>query len=195
MVILPTDSSAFAASPSANPATRVCFAIGGQRLICYPGGGRVRVSADNCLLTRPATSSSSPKERTILGVPVLRTIFAIAIAFSVALAPVALARATMQMRADMQVAESPDLAADSEMADCHGTMKPPAAKDCPCCDTHPKAPCSDKADCLLKCGTLMLGVLLVSAESPPVSPGHSCPADPQKPPDWTCGPPAPPPRA
>ena len=126
--------------------------------------------------------------------PVLRVTFAIVIAWSVALAPVSLAWAATQMRMGMHVAAPADMAADPNMADCHGKKKPAPAKSCPCCDTQPKAPCSDKCDCLLKCGTLMLGVLLVSAESRPDAPGHNRPAEPEKPPDWISGPPAPPPR-
>jgi len=128
-------------------------------------------------------------------VSVFRTTFAIVIALSAALAPVTLGRAAMQMRTQMLAAAAADMAAHADMADCHGTTKPAAAKDCPCCDTQPKASCSDKCDCLLKCGTLMLGVFLVSTESRSPAPGHSQPAEPQKPPDWTSGPPAPPPRA
>jgi hypothetical protein len=135
-------------------------------------------------------------EEIFSGVAALRTIFAIAIAFSVALAPVTIARAAMQMQAAMDAAASAhDVATHPDMSDCHESMKPAAAKDCPCCDTQPKAPCSDKADCLFKCGTVMLGVLTVSTESRPDAPRHGHPGDPQKPPDWMFGPPAPPPRA
>ena len=126
--------------------------------------------------------------------PVLRAIFAIVIALSVAVAPVTVAWAALRMGTEMQMVASAQMAADSDMADCHRTMKPAPAKDCSCCDTQPKAPCSDKTDCLLKCGTLMLGVLLVSDDSVPDTLAHSRPADPQKPPDWTSRPPAPPPR-
>jgi len=87
-------------------------------------------------------------ERINSGVPGLRAIFASVIAISVAFAPVTLARAAMQMHTEMHAAASADMAADTDMADCHGTMNPGAGKDHPCCDQPPKAPCADKSDCL-----------------------------------------------
>jgi uncharacterized membrane protein len=51
------------------------------------------------------------------------------IALSVAFAPVTLAWATMQMHTEMHVAGSADMAADADMADCHGMMQPEHAKE------------------------------------------------------------------
>jgi hypothetical protein len=88
------------------------------------------------------------------------------------------------------------MAADAMNDDCHKSMQPAKAKHCPCCDTPPKkAPCQDGAACLTKCGMHVLAILAPSSDDRFYLVEQYWPAVPEKPPDWSVIPPAPPPRA
>ena len=69
------------------------------------------------------------------------------------------------------------------------------SKSCPCCDTQSKAACPDFAACLAKCSTSVLAVLVPEQGMCLNVVRHVRPADPEKPPDWACRPPSPPPKA
>jgi len=124
----------------------------------------------------------------------LRVILAILIAVSLALTPVTSALAALHMADQLARSAHADMAA-AAMSDCHGSMQPAKAKDCPCCDTpSKKAPCQDGAACLINCGMHVLAILAPSSGDVFRRLEQYWPADPEKPPDWSITPPAPPPR-
>lgn len=126
----------------------------------------------------------------------LRTILAILIALSLSLAPVASAWAAMQMHAGME--QDAATATDSEDAmssDCMKAMQGKAHKGCDCCDTQSKAACPDTAACLAKCGSSVLAVLTPELITHREIVRHHHPKPPEKPPDRTIRPPAPPPKS
>src|SRR5262245_48066744 len=115
---------------------------------------------------------------------------------SLTLPPVTSARATMRMADQLAQSAHAAMAVGDAMSDCHGAMQPAKAKDCPCCDTPlKKAPCKDGAACLVKCGMHILAILEPSSGGVFWPLEQYWPADPEKPPDWSVTPPAPPPRA
>jgi hypothetical protein len=124
----------------------------------------------------------------------LRTVLAILIALSLTITPMASAWAAVRTPVGAAVTAHADMA-PAEMSDCHKAMQPAKTKDCTCCDTPSKAPCPDSGACLIKCGMHVLAVLVPSSESRLIVVRHDLPADPEKPPDWSLSPPAPPPRA
>lgn len=132
----------------------------------------------------------------------LRAILAMLIALSLTLVPITSAWAATQMRESMQ---STDAAAATEdaMSDCMKAMQAQqrAQQDqaqehnCPCCDTPAKGACPDVGACLAKCSVHLIAVLEPAGVFRPPIIRHHRPADPQKPPEWSRAPPAPPPRA
>ena len=124
----------------------------------------------------------------------LRTILAILIALSLAVAPLASAWAG----APTTGATSVNMASeDGAVMDC-AKMGMAAEKsgtdfDCPCCDT--KSKCADMTACLMKCSTQVIGIVMPAVRLAAIIGHHDRPADPQEPPDWSMRPPAPPPRA
>jgi hypothetical protein len=129
--------------------------------------------------------------------PRLRVILAMLIAMSLALSPVASARAMINMAGQQAQSAHKNMAGADAMSDCHGSMQPVKAKHCPCCDTHKpaKAPCQDGGDCLIKCGMHVLAILAPSRDNSFYLAEQYWPAEPEKPPDRFVRPPAPPPRS
>lgn len=129
----------------------------------------------------------------------MRALFAVLIAFAVALAPVSSAWAALQVRASMDTVTASDLAtSDAEMSDCMKAMQTqgqPQDQSCPCCDTPSKAPCAGSGACLAKCSVQVIAAFACSAELRSLVGRLNWPVQSNKPPDWAFAPPAPPPRA
>jgi hypothetical protein len=125
----------------------------------------------------------------------IRAIFAILISLSLVFAPVTSAWAVGQMSQAMAMGAEMNTAAPSEHGDCHKAMKPPAPKNCACCDTHAKSPFPSADTCIAKCSMHILAILAPTSEGYLVVVRYSGPTEPEKPPDWRLSPPAPPPRA
>lgn len=125
----------------------------------------------------------------------LRFIFAVLIALSLTVTPMASAWAAAAMPAHHAAAVVPADEMTADMSDCAKMMAPAKTKDCACCDAPAKAPCPDGAACLMKCGAHVLGVLIPPGEFAfRYGIAHERQGDPDKPPDWSLRPPAPPPR-
>lgn len=136
----------------------------------------------------------------------LRTIVAILVALTVAVAPLASATAAVHVAAstghDPRSAASmtqghagltaaANDTADRDMADCTSMMKTAAGTaDCPCCDTENSCP---PDLCLFKCFKVLSGIL-----APAVLRDRAAavlfPGGPRRPPDWIDSPQPPPPR-
>jgi len=130
----------------------------------------------------------------------LRAFFAVMIALSLSLAPIATARAMMLMHgaADAQTTAMEDAAAhDAEMSDCMKAMQAQSSEtvpDCGCCDTPAKSPCPDNGGCAAKCNS-SIAAILPSAAIPSLDLlARHVVAVSREPPDWRSSPPAPPPR-
>ena len=121
------------------------------------------------------------------------------IALSVAVAPIASARASMHAGQSNSGHEEgvsqPTPAAGTtmdmaDMADCHKAMK--SSSDCPCCDA--KAKCPADAPCMVKC-CKVLGTFIGMTRLVRLAIEHDRPGEPEQPPEWASKPPSPPPRA
>lgn len=124
---------------------------------------------------------------------------------SLTFAPITAARAAMQMHVDMAtedaVTEHHGMQSGAEITDCMKAMqgvngeKGSSDKNCPCCDTPAKGTCPDIAGCLAKCSINVALILLPSSSNAPERQHYGGPPEPQKLPDWSFKPPAPPPKA
>lgn len=130
----------------------------------------------------------------------LRKLLSALIVLALVSAPVASAHAAFAMLPQSHPAAvtAPDAAAQDVagtdgMSDCMKAMQKAPAKDCGCCDT--KSQCPDGGACLVKCSNHVLAVATAPAAFGMGQRETVIPAEPQRPPDWSLRPPAPPPRA
>jgi hypothetical protein len=121
---------------------------------------------------------------------IIRTVLAISISITLALAPVPSSFATPQVTG-MVGKMGADAAIGMEDLDCHKAMDG-ANSDCKCCDT--KSMCPDPATCMTKCGKLLDAAKLLAKVALSNFAGYLRIA-PEKPPNWGRTPPSPPPRS
>ncbi len=131
---------------------------------------------------------------------IVRTILAVLIAVSLALAPGLSAVAAAHENAATTVPASADAGANAstELSDCMKAMAGDAATGdatkggCTCCDT--KSKCPDQATCMSKC-CKVLAVVKPAGKRIALTTIQYRHAEPAKPPEWLSTPPAPPPRS
>lgn len=140
-----------------------------------------------------------------MNLTILRTILALLITLSLAVAPLGSAWAAAQSHGSLSTAHQQravpmDHAAMSgessaDMSDCMKAMNAgagtPEKSDCTCCDTKHK--CPDTANCMTKC-CKVIGAIKPVSKFIALSRIAYRQAEPAKPPEWLRTPAAPPPR-